>query len=209
MTTIPSTQPDAWEIRPARAEDRLPLYRMLELYQHDLSDIYPQDLDAHGEYGYALDRYFSPGARHAFVGLVGGHFAGFALADGTPGAVKVGSTGHWMEQFFVLKKYRRSGFGTALARAAFEACPGDWEVGQMAMNLPAQVVRVGELVNAVARAAGTHAARVTWEPDPLIEAQFGRVPPLHASRAIAAGFRADEGLEALVEAAFAGLTFSR
>lgn len=139
MTTTPSPNPDAWEIRPARAEDRLPLYRMLELYQHDLSDIYPQDLDAHGEYGYALDRYFSPGARHAFVGLVGGHFAGFALADGTPGAVKVGSTGHWMEQFFVLKKYRRSGFGTALARAAFEACPGDWEVGQMAMNLPAQV----------------------------------------------------------------------
>lgn len=41
------------EVRPAAAADRLPLSRMLELYQHDLSDVWDQDLDVRGEYGYA------------------------------------------------------------------------------------------------------------------------------------------------------------
>jgi hypothetical protein len=35
--------------REAKQEDRLPLYRMLELYQHDLSNIWDQDLDINGE----------------------------------------------------------------------------------------------------------------------------------------------------------------
>lgn len=78
-----------------------------------------------------------------------------------------------------------------------------------AMNLPATVMRIGDLVDAIARATGASASRVTWDPDPVIEAQFGRVPPMHTPRAVAAGFNADAGLEGLVEAALAGLNFSR
>lgn len=122
-------------IRRATSEDRLPVYRMLELYQHDLSDIWSQDLDTHGEYGYALDRYWSKDQCHAFVAAVRGHYAGFALVDD---AVKVGAVGHWMDQFFVLKKYRRSGVGRALALQVFADLPGEWEVGQMPSNEPAR-----------------------------------------------------------------------
>ena len=123
------------EIRAARPEDRLPVYRMLELYQYELSDIWDQDLDAHGEYGYWLDRYWSSKHCTAFVVQVAGHYAGFALADE---AVKVAKTGNWMDQFFVLKKYRRGGLGAKLAQHVFEALPGYWEVGQMPSNLSAQ-----------------------------------------------------------------------
>jgi predicted acetyltransferase len=123
------------EIRAARAEDRPALQRMLELYQYELSDLWDQDLDAHGEYGYALGRFWSTNDCHAFVATVAGHYAGFALADG---AVKVGRSGNWMDQFFVLKKYRRGGVGAALARHVFDAMPGRWEVGQMPDNLAAQ-----------------------------------------------------------------------
>jgi predicted acetyltransferase len=107
---------------------------MLELYQHDLSDIWDQDLDARGEYGYELDRYWSDSRCHPFVATVATRYAGFALVDG---AVKVGSDGCWMDQFFVLKKYRRRGVGRALAREVFAALPGPWEVGQMLENQPA------------------------------------------------------------------------
>jgi predicted acetyltransferase len=124
------------EIRSARVADRPALQRMLELYQYELSDIWDQDLDAHGEYGYALDRFWSGDGCRAFVATVCGHYAGFALTDG---AVKVGMSGHWMDQFFVLKKYRRGGLGAALARHVFDALPGAWEVGQMPNNLAAQV----------------------------------------------------------------------
>ncbi len=35
------------QIRAALTVDRLPIYRMLELYRHDLSDIWDQELDRH------------------------------------------------------------------------------------------------------------------------------------------------------------------
>lgn len=123
------------EVRRATREDRLPIQRMLELYQHDLSDLWDQDLDVHGEYGYALDRYWSFSDCHPFVATVAGRYAGFALVDG---AVRVGIEGCWMDQFFVLRKYRRRGVGRVLATHVFGALPGRWEVGQMQDNLPAQ-----------------------------------------------------------------------
>jgi predicted acetyltransferase len=43
-----------------------------------------------------------------------------------------------MDQFFVLKKYRRKGVGDLLARSVFAALPGRWEVGQMPQNQAAQ-----------------------------------------------------------------------
>ena len=123
------------EVRRASADDRLPIYRMLELYQHDLSDIWDQELDAHGEYGYALDRYWQSANCYPFVATVNAHYAGFALVDH---AVKIGSAGYWMDQFFILKKYRRTGVGTAVATRVFAALPGQWEVGQMPDNFAAQ-----------------------------------------------------------------------
>ena len=61
------------EVRLATITDRLPLFRMLELYQHDLSDIWDQELDLQGEYGYSLERYWKESSCHPFVALVDGH----------------------------------------------------------------------------------------------------------------------------------------
>jgi predicted acetyltransferase len=119
------------EIRLATREDRTPLQRMLELYQHDLSHVWDQDLDAHGEYGYSLDKYWSNPACKAFVFRVAGRFAGFGLVDDR---VSLPENQWWMSQFFVLKKYRRSGVGHAGARAIFDAIRGRWEIGQMPGN---------------------------------------------------------------------------
>lgn len=122
-------------IRRAAEDDRLPLSRMLELYNHDLSEFWPHDLDMHGEYGYELDRYWGKKDHFPFVVLVAGKFAGFALVNDE---VKVGASGRWMDQFFILRKYRRSGVGSAVARRVFAEIPGSWEVGQILINHPAQ-----------------------------------------------------------------------
>jgi predicted acetyltransferase len=123
------------EVRLAGTADRSPIQRMLELYQHDLSHIWDQDLDARGEYGYDLDRYWSSSDCHAFVITVAGHYAGFALVDR---AAKIAADAHWMDQFFVLKKYRGRGIGRHLAQNVFASLPGRWEVGQMSSNREAQ-----------------------------------------------------------------------
>jgi len=129
-----STDP-AFEIRSARADERLPVYRLLELYQHDLSDVWDQDLDSHGEYGYALDEYLFTPDSNAYVVLVESRYAGVALVNRR---AKVPGGTYWLEQFFIVKKYRRRGIGAAAACALFDAIPGAWQVGQMPLNLPAQ-----------------------------------------------------------------------
>jgi predicted acetyltransferase len=127
--------PVSLQVRIATLDDRTPIRRMLELYQHDLSDVWDQDLDAHGEYGYRLDGYWSRPLCKAFAFLADGHYAGFALVDD---AVCLPENELWMAQFFVVKKYRRRGIGGAAAKHMFDQLRGRWEVGQMAGNLPAQ-----------------------------------------------------------------------
>lgn len=123
------------EIRRARQVERTPIFKMLELYQYELSDIWDQDLNEHGDYGYELDRFWNDKKCIPFVALVEGRYAGFALVDSH---VKIGPSGHWMDQFFILKKYRKRGIGRALAFDVFSQIAGKWEVGQMAENVAAQ-----------------------------------------------------------------------
>jgi predicted acetyltransferase len=120
------------EVRIATPNERLPLYRMLELYQHDLSDIWDQDIDTHGEYGYTLDRYWNASDCWPYLFLASGKLAGFALVDRR---VRIPGDDFWMDQFFVLKKYRRQGIGSAAAATVLDAHQGHWQVGQMPANL--------------------------------------------------------------------------
>ena len=125
----------ALEVRIANPDERLPLYRMLELYQHDLTDVWDQDIDTHGEYGYTLDRYWKDSDCWGYLFRVAGNLAGFALVDRR---VRIPGDDFWMDQFFVLKKYRRQGIGSAAAVAVLDAHHGHWQVGQMPANLAAQ-----------------------------------------------------------------------
>jgi predicted acetyltransferase len=123
------------EYRLARASDFVAIGRMLELYQYELSDIWDQDLDTKGEYGFDLDRHVRAERSFAHIALVEGRYAGVALV--AP-AIVTRTDGHWMEQFFVLKKYRRCGHGLALARHVLDCHPGPWEIGQMPGNVAAR-----------------------------------------------------------------------
>lgn len=123
------------ECRAARPEDFPALGQMLELYQYELSDLWDQDLDDQGRFGYDLSRHRQAERFFAHVLRVGSHPAGFALV--APAAVTQ-QEGFWMEQFFVLRKYRRAGHGLALARHVFQHHPGPWEVGQMPGNTAAR-----------------------------------------------------------------------
>ncbi|MBQ0960937.1 GNAT family N-acetyltransferase [Ideonella sp. 4Y11] len=120
--------------RAAAAGDFPAVQQMLELYQYELSDLWPQDLDAQGRYGYDLRRHLRAQRFFAHVVWHQGVYAGCALV--APAAV-TRTEGCWMEQFFVLKRYRRCGVGRALAQHVFAAHPGPWEVGQMPGNAAA------------------------------------------------------------------------
>jgi predicted acetyltransferase len=118
-------------IQQARAEDYPALEQLLELYQYDLSDIWLQDLDAQGRYGFDLTRHRRAQGSRAYIAREGTQYVGFAL---TAPAIVTRTEGTWMEQFFILKRYRRSGAGRLLARHVLADNPGPWELGQMPGN---------------------------------------------------------------------------
>ncbi len=122
--------------RNAEADDFPALQQLLELYQYELSDIWHQDLDARARYGYDLSRHKQAERFFAHVALEGEQYVGFALV--APAAV-TRVEGFWMEQFFVLKRHRRSGVGLQLARHVFLTHPGLWEVGQLPVNAAARL----------------------------------------------------------------------
>ena len=122
--------------RMAEADDFPALQQMLELYQYELSDIWPQELDAQARYGYDLSRHKQADRFFAHVALDESQYVGFALV--AP-AVVTRTTGSWMEQFFVLKRHRRSAVGLRLAKHVFQSHPGLWEVGQVPANAAARL----------------------------------------------------------------------
>ena len=122
--------------RVAEWSDKLVLRQLLELYQYDMTDFWPQDLNAHGEFGFVgVERYLRNPRLRAYFFLVDGKYAGFGLVDPD---VSLPANEFWMGQFFVMKKYRRLGVGRQGARFIFDQFPGKWEIGQMPLNKPAR-----------------------------------------------------------------------
>ncbi len=83
--------------------------------------------------------------------------------------------------------------------------PADRLGPRRAMTLPALSVRLGDLVDAIAAAAGGGAEAVQYDPDPVTMAQFGGYPPLLTPAAEALGLGHDGSLEALVARAIADI----
>ena len=78
---------------------------------------------------------------------------------------------------------------------------GAEEGARRVMTLPALRVRLDELVASIAAVTGGSAAGIRFEPDPVLEEQFGRLPALSTPLAESLGFKGDADLPALVRAA--------
>ena len=80
--------------------------------------------------------------------------------------------------------------------------PAQTTAAQRVWLLPVLHASMGELVSAIARTWGDDVqSRVTYKPNSELQAQFSNYPPLYCPKALAAGFRHDGTLEALVERA--------
>jgi predicted acetyltransferase len=110
---------DLYEVvlEPATQSDATVLANLLELYSHDLSDVFALEPGADGRFGYEkLPRYWSePERRFPFLIRAGARLAGFALVTrGSPASDDPNDFD--IAEFFVLRRHRRSGVGR---RAAF------------------------------------------------------------------------------------------
>jgi predicted acetyltransferase len=106
------------------------LANLLELYIHDLSDVFSGlEVGPDGRFGYRrLPLYWSqPDRRFPFLIRLEGRVAGFALVQrGSP--LNPDANGLDVEEFFVLRQYRRAGVGRHAAELLWERFPGAWTV---------------------------------------------------------------------------------
>ena len=140
-TTPRDAAPSAWTLNPVHETERSLLLRLFELYLHDFSGMEHADVDEAGLFQppalpFVADHWDAPG-RHAFLLRVGGKPAGFALLrESSP---IPGSAGRrYLSGFFVMRAYRRQGYGAAMARALFARFPGPWQVLEVRANPRAQ-----------------------------------------------------------------------
>jgi predicted acetyltransferase len=124
-------------IEPVAYEEKGVLRRLLQLYLYDFSEIEPENvrMGADGEFPYRyLDHYWAPDdgeERHAFFIRADGELAGFAL-------VRIVNDTNVMSEFFVMRRFRRTGVGMLAATEVLRRLPGNWIVQEVSPNVAAQ-----------------------------------------------------------------------
>ena len=125
----------------ARPDERPILDNLMQLYIHDFSEHWAGQ--AHGElqddgrfpaYG-PMDSYWSDPARIPLLIRVDGQLAGLALINDHSHSGQPADRN--MAEFFVVRKHRRGGVGTAAAQAIFSRWPGLWEAAVARRNTAA------------------------------------------------------------------------
>lgn len=126
------------EIVPVPLKDKSVLRNLMHLYMYDFTEFTGDDVNPHGlfEYEY-LDNYWVDEWRFPFFITVEDHLAGFALVSqwfDDLGMFRY----YWLAEFFVLRKYRGKGVGKSAAMQLFDKFAGEWRLGEMEENTPAQ-----------------------------------------------------------------------
>ena len=135
------------EIIRARTDDLAVVQNLFQLYIHDVSEFGRWDVNAQGNFDVpagvanywngpvaAASRWHADWHGCPFLLRVDATLAGFALVKRIATDPKTFDMG----EFFVLRKFRRSGVGRWSACALFDRHPGRWEIRELPLNAPAQ-----------------------------------------------------------------------
>ena len=124
--------------------DRPALDSLVQLYQYDFSELArgdPQHGDVRSDgrfHNIDLGRFFARKGHSAYLVRVNGQLGGFALVSPGRSFRDPSEEVWWIDEFFVMRKYRRLGVGEHVATTLFEKFPGTWQVAQMDVNTGAQ-----------------------------------------------------------------------
>jgi len=131
------------QIEPVLIEQKPVFIQLLNLYNYDFTEFSNADIN---EYGYYVDedtKYYTENLginpkMHPFFIHVDEKLAGFVVVGDGSYMYLDDENAHNIDEFFVMKKYRRNGIGRFAAKAVFDMFKGKWEVCQHQNNLPAR-----------------------------------------------------------------------
>ena len=111
------------------------LQNLFEHYIYDMSEWFEIDTDADGRYAYDTSSLWVTGYG-IYLAKVGDSIAGFAIAG--PADEWLGDTGvNDVHEFFIIRRFRRNGFGQRMANLLWNERPGEWLVRVLESNTPA------------------------------------------------------------------------
>ncbi|MGH7023144.1 MAG: GNAT family N-acetyltransferase [Caulobacteraceae bacterium] len=138
---ISLSAPPEVDVTVALPREKVTLANLLQLYTHDFSEFWAGGPDGElgddGRFPYYsfLDDYWRDAGRIPLLLRIGGHVAGFALInDRSHSGLPLDRN---VAEFFVVRKHRRGGAGTAAARKIFTLYPGVWEAAVARRNTAA------------------------------------------------------------------------
>ena len=132
MTYMPAVR-----IREATRSDFGTLTRLNQLYRYDLSEFSGHDTGPDAAFDDAgLAQYVDSPQYCGHFFYVGDALAGFGLVNLNSHSIR-GEVVRNLDDFFVLRKWRRQGVGAAAARLLLSAYPGRWQVNKRTYNPPA------------------------------------------------------------------------
>lgn len=116
------------------------LFRNLyQFYLYDFSEMLEFPVEADGRYPEDdIDHLWRSPVGHGFLLKVNGELAGLAIIEEWTKDPTRGEAVINMDEFFVLRKFRRRGVGEGFAQALFAKFPGRWRVAQVPENTAAQ-----------------------------------------------------------------------
>ena len=121
-------------LRVDRSHDPI-LRNLLEFYLHDMAEWFEFESGEDGRYTYATEKFW--GDDHdVYFAYAGSIPIGFGLVGPAEPYTDSPETKD-LEEFFVVRRHRRSGVGRAVAAHIWDANPGGWLVRVYQGNLPA------------------------------------------------------------------------
>ena len=124
---------------PGSREDKTLIQHLMQLYIYDFSEYIGYDVEADGLFAAypSLDEYWEQkDQRFSYIIEKDGKHAGFVLVKFTETTERNYFS---IAEFFVMKKYRRTGIGSSVATQVFGLHKGQWQVHQEEANKPAQM----------------------------------------------------------------------
>lgn len=111
---------------------------LMQFYLYDFTSYLDMDVNARGKFDdYPdLEMYWNhKDGKYAYLITYFNKPAGFALVEELHNPFE---GEYYMTEFFIMKKYRRTGLGTWAANELFQRFKGNWKVTQVSSNTPAQ-----------------------------------------------------------------------
>lgn len=135
------------ELVEATEADRAVIENLAQLYQYDFSEMSRRDTERgyHGNvkedglfHNIDFDYYYAKDEHHEYIVRVDDYIAGFVLVASGKSFRDPSEIVWWIDEFFVMRKYRRLGVGEHVAKTLFDRFPGCWQVAEMSINTDAQ-----------------------------------------------------------------------